>query len=71
MKKFETQQFLNELDKMGINYTIDSNPSPEKIERIKQSIEKRKEQEKLWYETGSFITKDGTKINVYRELKEN
>ena len=28
-------------------------------------------QEKLWYETGSFITKDGTKINVYRELKEN
>jgi CO dehydrogenase/acetyl-CoA synthase beta subunit len=41
MKKFETKEFLNELDKMGVVYTIDSNPSPEKIERIKKSIEKR------------------------------
>jgi len=70
-EQFRLTQLLNELDKIGINYTIDSNPSPEKIERIKQSIEKRKEQEKLWYETGSFITNDVTKINVYRELKEN
>ena len=38
---FKTKEFLGELDKMGISYTIDYNPSPEKIERIKKSIEKR------------------------------
>jgi CO dehydrogenase/acetyl-CoA synthase beta subunit len=41
MKTFETKEFLNELDKMGVVYTIDSNPSPEKIERLKKSVEKR------------------------------
>ena len=41
MKTFETKEFLNELDKMGVVYAIDSNPSPEKIERLKKSIEKR------------------------------
>ena len=41
MKTFETKEFLNELDKMGVVYTINSNPSPEKIERLKKSIEKR------------------------------
>ena len=41
MKTFETKEFLNELDKIGVVYTIDSNPSPEKIERLKKSIEKR------------------------------
>jgi len=41
MKTFETKEFLNELDKMGVVYTIDSNPSPEKIDRLKKSIEKR------------------------------
>jgi hypothetical protein len=38
---FETKEFLEELDRMGVSYTIDYNPSPEKIERIKKSIEKR------------------------------
>ena len=41
MKTFKTKEFLNELDRMGISYTIDSNPSPEKIKRIKKSIEAR------------------------------
>lgn len=41
MKVFNTKEFLDELDRMGISYSIDSNPSPEKIERIKKSIEKR------------------------------
>jgi hypothetical protein len=31
------------LDKMGFNYTIDKNPTPEKIARIKAQIEKNKE----------------------------
>ena len=38
---FKTKEFLDELDRMGVSYSIDSNPSPEKIERIKESIEKR------------------------------
>lgn len=38
---FKTKEFLNELDRMEISYKIDYNPSPEKIERIKKSIEKR------------------------------
>lgn len=43
MKVFETKEFIKELDRMGVVYTIDSNPSPEKIERLKKSIEKRDE----------------------------
>jgi CO dehydrogenase/acetyl-CoA synthase beta subunit len=43
MKVFETKEFIKELDRMGVVYTIDSNPSPEKIEKIKKSIEKRDE----------------------------
>ena len=50
MKKFETKEFLNELDKMGVVYTIDSNPSPEKIERLRKSIEKRDERLKQMVE---------------------
>jgi hypothetical protein len=38
---FKTKEFLNELDRIGISYEVDYNPSPEKIERIKKSIEKR------------------------------
>ncbi len=29
------------MDKVGVTYTVDQNPSPEKIERLKKSIEKR------------------------------
>lgn len=29
------------MDKMGVDYTVDNNPSPEKIERIKKMIERR------------------------------
>jgi hypothetical protein len=50
MKKFETQQFLNELNKMGINYTIDSNPSPERTEEIRKMMEKRDERLKQMVE---------------------
>ena len=50
MKKFETKEFLKELDEMGVVYTIDSNPSPEKIERLRKSIEKRDERLKQMVE---------------------
>lgn len=39
MNKFKTEQFFSYLDKMKVNYTIDRNPSEEKIARIKQQIE--------------------------------
>lgn len=38
------------LDKHGINYTIDNNPSPDKIKMIKASIKRREELEKLFVE---------------------
>ncbi len=50
MKTFETKEFIKELDRMGVVYTIDSNPSPEKIERIKKSIERRDERLKQMVE---------------------
>ena len=50
MKKFETKEFLKELDEMGVVYTIDSNPSPERIEKIKKSIERRDERLKQMVE---------------------
>lgn len=45
------------MDKLGIKYTVDKNPSPEKIEKIKKSIERRDEmikQMKEDYESGRF-----------------
>lgn len=41
---------LEELDKLGISYTIDRNPSPEKVERIKESIAKRDKELKFMQE---------------------
>jgi len=38
------------LDRMGINYTVDRNPSPEKVEKIKTSIKRKEELEKIFVE---------------------
>jgi predicted DNA-binding transcriptional regulator len=67
MKVFETKEFIKELDRMGVVYTIDSNPSPEKIEKIKKSIEKRDErlrQMREDYRSGKFD-------DVIKSLKNN
>jgi hypothetical protein len=37
-------------DRKGISYTIDRNPSPEKIERIKASIKRKEELQKFFVE---------------------
>jgi len=50
MKTFETKEFLNELDRMGMVYTIDSNPSPERTEKIRKMMEKRDERLKQMVE---------------------
>lgn len=41
MKPFNTEKYKEELDRMDIKYTIDSNPSPEKVEKIKKMLETR------------------------------
>jgi hypothetical protein len=38
----DMQHLYDYLDKMGATYTVDRNPSPEKIARIKAQIEKSK-----------------------------
>jgi MinD superfamily P-loop ATPase len=38
----DMQRLYDYMDKMGVSYTIDRNPSPEKIARIKAQIEKNK-----------------------------
>lgn len=57
MKKFETKDFIKELDEIGIPYNINSNPSPEQIEKIKKMMEKRDERLKQMvedYRSGKF-----------------
>lgn len=34
----DIQTMLDYMDKLGVNYTIDRNPSPEKIKQIQESI---------------------------------
>lgn len=36
----DMQRFYDYLDKMGVKYTVDRNPSPEKIAEIKAKIER-------------------------------
>jgi hypothetical protein len=38
----DMQRIYDYLDKMGVAYTVDRNPSPEKIAEIKAKIEKNK-----------------------------
>ena len=38
----DMQRLYDYMDKMGVKYTVDRNPSPEKIARIKTQIEKNK-----------------------------
>lgn len=38
----DMQRLYDYMDKMGVTYTVDRNPSPEKIARIKAQIEKNK-----------------------------
>ena len=39
----DMQRFYDYLDKMGVEYTVDRNPSPEKIAEIKAKIAKNEE----------------------------
>lgn len=39
----DMQKFYDYMDKMGIEYTVDKNPSQEKIDKIKEQIKKNEE----------------------------
>jgi len=65
----ETNEYIKYMEINDIPYTIDTRPNQETIDRIKVIIEKREEQEKLWYESESFIPKRGGKVTLYREVK--
>jgi hypothetical protein len=41
----------------------------EEFSTSKLKIMEEKEKEKFWYEAGSFITKKGIKVTLYREVK--
>jgi hypothetical protein len=68
-RNMETNEYIKYMEINNIPYTIDTSPNQETIGKIKVIIEKREEQEKLWYEAGSFIPKRGGKVTVYREVK--
>lgn len=44
--KIKLDEFLTQLDKMGVNYSVDRNPSPEKVSLLKEAIENRVKREK-------------------------
>ena len=43
MMKNNTKELVEYLTKMGVNVTVDENPSKEKIERIKKIIQRNKD----------------------------
>ena len=46
-KSIDISEVLNYLDKVGIPYELDNNPSPEKIERIRKQIALNEERTRL------------------------
>lgn len=41
MREADIKHFYEYMDKMGVDYTVDSNPSPEKIKEIKRMLKRR------------------------------
>lgn len=47
MEKNKMDELFAYLDKMGATYTVDNNPSPEKIERIRKQIEENERKARM------------------------
>lgn len=45
--KYDIKELTDYFDRHGVEYTIDLNPSPEKIKRIKESIKRKNEIAKI------------------------
>ena len=41
MKKIEIKELTDKLDEIGVNYTVNNNPTPEQLEKLRKGIEKR------------------------------
>lgn len=41
MKKIEIKEIINKLDEIGVNYTVNNNPTPEQLEKLRKSVERR------------------------------
>jgi len=41
MKKFDIKETTDYLDEIGITYTVNSNPTPEQLEKLRKGVEKR------------------------------
>ena len=41
MKKIEIKELTNRLDTIGVNYTVNNNPTPEQLEKLRKSVEMR------------------------------
>ena len=41
MKKFDAKEITDKLDEIGVNYTVNNNPTPEQLEKLRKGIEKR------------------------------
>ena len=41
MKKFDIKETTDYLDEIGVNYTVNNNPTPEQLEKLRKGVEKR------------------------------
>jgi hypothetical protein len=41
MKKIEIKEITDKLDAMGVNYTVNNNPTPEQLEKLRKGVESR------------------------------
>jgi hypothetical protein len=41
MKKIEIKELTDKLDAMGVNYTVNNNPTPEQLEKLRKGVESR------------------------------
>ena len=41
MKKIEIKEITDKLDEIGVNYTVNNNPTPEQLEKLRKGVESR------------------------------
>jgi hypothetical protein len=41
MKKIEIKEITDRLDTIGVNYTVNNNPTPEQLEKLRKGVESR------------------------------
>jgi hypothetical protein len=41
MKKIEIKEITDKLDAIGVNYTVNNNPTPEQLEKLRKGVESR------------------------------